>query len=171
MKWCLPALLVCENSYRKNKNIERVFLSNITEKTKSINDFNIDGLNAIVKNLDLNADTKISIESRYNSLVFMKNHGDIAVSHQMENPLNYLYFDLAWMGWPIVHNAHLCKDVGYYYEGFNYEMGGEVLSNVILNHDDNVESYIEKNRRILDRYLPSNIELQEKYKLLIQKLF
>lgn len=171
MKWCLPALLVCENSYRKHKNIERVFLSNIIEKTKSINDFNIDGLNAIVKNLDLNSDTKISVESRYNSLVFMKNHGDIAVSHQMENPLNYLYFDLAWMGWPIVHNAHLCKDVGYYYEGFNYEMGGEILSNVILNHDDNVEEYIEKNRRILHRYLPSNIELQEKYKLLIQKLF
>ena len=39
------------------------------------------------------------------------------------------------MGWPIVHNAHLCKDVGYFYDGFNYEEGGNVLSDVIENHD------------------------------------
>jgi hypothetical protein len=56
----------------------------------------------------------------------MSNYCDIAVSHQWENPLNYLYFDLAWMDWPIVHNAHLCKDIGYFYNEFNYEEGGNV---------------------------------------------
>lgn len=171
MKWCLPALLVCENSYRKNQNIDRVYLTNISHQSKNINDFNIDGLNAIVKNLDLYTDKKVFVESRYNSISFMGKHADIAVSHQMENPLNYLYFDLAWMGWPIVHNAHLCKDVGYYYDGFDYEMGGKVLSDVILNHDKQADEYLEKNRKILDRYLPSNVELQEKYKQLICNLY
>ena len=171
MKWCFPALLVCENSYRNNTNIERVFLNNITDNKGTINDFNIDALNKIVKTLDLFRDNKISIESRYNTLYFMKNYADIAVSHQLENPLNYLYFDLAWMGWPIVHNASLCKDVGYYYEGFNYEMGGKVLLDVILNHDSNCHEYLEKNRKILERYLPTNKELQEKYKTLIENLF
>ena len=74
------------------------------------------------------------------------------------------------MGWPIVHNAHLCKDVGYYYEGFNYDEGAEILKNAILTHDTNVEEYIKRNRAIIDRYLPSNKYLQEQYKALIDKL-
>ena len=101
----------------------------------------------------------------------MANHADIAVSHQLENPLNYLYLDLAWMGWPVVHNAHLCKDVGYYYEGFNYEEGGNVLLDVINNHDKNADEYLKRNREIIDRYLPINKKLQESYKILIDNLF
>jgi len=171
MKWCLPALLVCENYYRENKNIGNVYLTNALNMGNNINTFNIDGLNSIVKNLDLFDDKKISIESRHVTLIFMKKHADIAVSHQMENPLNYLYFDLAWMGWPIIHNAHLCRDIGYYYDGFNYEMGGKALSDAILNHDSNIDNYIKSNRKNMDKYLPRNKELQNKYKILIENLF
>jgi len=171
MKWCLPALLVCENTYRLEKKIERVFLTNISEKSNNeINNFNLDALNKIVKYLDLFLEKKISIESRFNTLFFMKNYADIAVSHQMENPLNYLYLDLAWMGWPIVHNAELCKDIGYYYEGFNYEMGSEILLDVILNHEKNASNYLNKNREIITRYLPTNKELQNNYNKLIKNL-
>jgi hypothetical protein len=169
MKWCFPALLICENSYRINKDIDKVLLCNINDKNEN-DSFNLTALNNIVKSLDLFEDKKISIESRYNTLVFMKSHADIAVSHQMENPLNYLYLDLAWMGWPIIHNAHLCKDIGYYYENFDYEMGGKILSEVIKTHDLNHEKYLIKNRELIDRYLPSNKELQEKYKTLIDNL-
>jgi hypothetical protein len=171
MKWAFPAVLVCENAYRKNKKIEKLFINNITEKNGKINDFNIDALNKIVRSLDLFHDKKISIEGRFNTLYFMSKYADIAVSHQWENPLNYLYFDLAWMGWPIVHNAYLCKDIGYYYDQFNYEMGGEVLSNVILNHDLNAEEYLKNNRKNIDRYLPTNKELQNNYKTIIDNLF
>jgi hypothetical protein len=131
----------------------------------------MDALNKIVKSLDLFIDKKISIETRYNTLDFMKNHADIAVSHQLENPLNYLYLDLAWMGWPIIHNAHLCKDIGYYYEGFDYKVGGEILNEVILTHDLNIDEYLNKNRKIIDRYLPTNEGLQNKYIKLIENLF
>lgn len=172
MKWCFPALLVCENAYRADSSvIKRVFLNNTTDKSGSINDFNVEALNNITKTLDIFQDKKLSIEGRYNTLFFMKNHADIAVSHQFENNLNYLYFDLAWMGWPIVHNASLCKDVGYYYEGFNFEMGGQVLSEVLKSHDLNKDEYLTRNRQVIDRYLPSNKELQEKYKTIIEKLF
>ena len=166
IKWFFPALLVCENAYRiDNSNIDHTFITNINDK------FNIDFLNEIIKSLDIYKDKKMSIESRYNTLYFMANHADIAVSHQLENPLNYLYLDLAWMGWPVVHNAHLCKDVGYYYEGFNYEEGGNVLLDVINNHDKNADEYLKRNREIIDRYLPINKKLQESYKILIDNLF
>jgi hypothetical protein len=173
MKWCFPALLVCENAYRKDpyKKINKVFLNNITDKTNTLNEFNLKGLNEIVKSLDLFEDKKISIEKRYNTLYFMKNFAEIAVSHQMENNLNYLYLDLAWMGWPIVHNASLCKDIGYYYTGFDYEMGGKILNEVMMIHEKEKDKYLIKNRQIIDRYLPSNKELQKKYKKLIDKIF
>ena len=171
MKWCFPALLVCENAQRSLKNKDLISQVRITNVLNTSNEtFNIDLFNKMVKTLDLFSGKKISIESRYNSLYFMSKYADIAVSHQMENNLNYLYLDLAWMGWPIVHNANLCKDVGYYYDGFDYEEGGKMLKNVILTHDENLDDYIKQNRATIDKYLPTNKALQDQYKKLIDDL-
>jgi hypothetical protein len=123
----------------------------------------------LVKSTDLFKDKKMSVESRYSTLVFMQKYADIAVSHQWGNPLNYLYLDLAWMGWPIVHNAHLCKDIGYYYEDFDYKMGGEVLSEAVRNHDGD-KGYLDRQRALIDRYLPTNRALQDAYRKLIDDL-
>jgi hypothetical protein len=166
-KWFFPALLVCENSYRKSKSIDHVFITNLEGNSR----VNIDFVNEIVKPLDLKKDGKLSIESRYNTLYFMSHHADIAVSFQHENPLNYLYLDLAWWGWPVVHNAHLCKDIGYYYEGFNYEEGGKVLDSVIKDHHLVADEYKVEMRKKILRYLPTNPEVQSKYKELIERLF
>ena len=168
VKWCFPSILVCENTCRAMPDaLQHVYVTNINLSSKR---FSLSYLNALVKSLDLQKANKISIESRFNSLMFMAKHADIAVSHQWENALNNLYFDLAWMGWPLVHNAHLCKDVGYYYEGFNYEMGGSILADVIQNHDAHAEEYIVRNRAVIDRYLPTNKELQARYKELIENV-
>ena len=172
IKWAIPSVLICENAHRTitDKNlIKHVYMTNMNNSAG--NDLpNIKVVNKIVKSLDIFINKKLSIEGRYNSLYFMAQHSDIAVSHQMENPLNYLYLDLAWMGWPIIHNAHLCKDVGYYYEGFNYEEGSEVLKRVILTHDENAEEYMKRNRSVIHKYLPTNKYLQEQYISLINKL-
>ena len=167
VKWFLPALLVCESAYRLEKNIDFVYITNIADKKEP---FSIDLVNKLVNSLDLKQDGKLSIESRYNTLFFMSKYADVAVSHQWENPLNYLYLDLAWYGWPVVHNAHLCADIGYYYDGFNYEQGGKILSEVIKNHDKNIKKYTDKNRRLIEKYLPTNLNLQNKYKKLIENL-
>jgi hypothetical protein len=176
MKWCGPSLLSCENAYRSLSNkslISNVFINNTLNRQLdfSINKFNVDALTIYVNNLDLCLDKKITIEGRYNTLTFMNSYGDIAVSHQWENNLNYLYFDLAWMGWPIVHNASLCSDVGYYYPEFNYDEGGNKIIEAINNHDVNKDEYLNNNRKAIDKYLPSNKELQNKYIKLINDLF
>jgi hypothetical protein len=168
VKWFFPALLVCENAYRlMPEKISHAYVTNVVKENKNLN---VKLLNTVVKSLDLFIDGKISIEDRYNTLNFMSNYSDIAVSHQWENPLNYIYLDLAWMGWPIVHNAHLCKDVGYYYEGFNYEEGGKVLTDVILNHDKESDEYLKRNREVIDRFLPSNKDVRDNYTKLINEL-
>jgi len=171
MKWCLPSVLICENSYRKNKKIKHLYITNVPQNSSNgVNDFNLTTFNDAISNLDIFKDGICSIESRFNTIDFMKKYCDIAVSHQWENPLNYLYFDLAWMGWPLVHNAHLCSDVGYFYEGFNYEQGGEVLLDVIQNHDKNIDDYLNRNRLAIDKYLPTNEDLKRKYYNLISNI-
>ena len=101
----------------------------------------------------------------------MSKHCDVAISHQWENPLNYLYLDIAWMGWSILHNTHLCKDFGYYYDGFNYTEASEILNSILINHTSNINEYIKKNRKIIDGYLPTNKLLQNNYKNLITNIF
>ena len=171
IKWALPCLLIAENTHCLYKNIEHVYVTNLNKDSSDINYFNMKQFNNICSNLQLFKEKKISSESRYNTLEFMSKHCDIAISHQWENPLNYLYLELAWMGWPILHNAHLCKDVGYYYEEFNYIEASELLNNIILNHSTNADEYIRKNREIIDRYLPTNKELQDKYRKMINDVF
>jgi hypothetical protein len=171
MKWALPAVLICENTHRTLKNkdlIKHIYVTNTNKTTDGKFDSKI--FNGLVKSLDIFKQNKMSIEARYNTLMFMQKYSDVAVSHQMENNLNYLYLDLAWMGWPVVHNANLCSDVGYYNEGFNYEEGGEKLKYAILNHDENVDKYVKTNREIIDRYLPTNKKLKKEYKKLVNSI-
>jgi hypothetical protein len=169
MKWALPAILLCEAAYRKDKRIKHLYVTNINSSNTT--DFNIKQFNKFMNTLDIVKDKKCSIEGRYTTLPFMKTNADIAISHQWGNPLNYLYFDLAWMGWPIIHNAHLCKDVGYFYDDFDLVKGASVLEDVLENHDKNVKEYLEKNRIAIDRFLPTNEKLQNEYKNLILNLF
>jgi hypothetical protein len=175
MKWCLPCMLICEKSYRKHKNIDHVYVTNVDissePKKNKINDFSVQGFTNLCNGLDIFNDNKMTCEKRFITIEFMKKYAYIAVSHQWENPLNYLYFDLAWLGWPVLHNAHLCKDVGYYYNDFNYDEASEKLNEIINNHEMNIDEYIKHNRKIIDKYLPTNKELQNKYKNLIENLF
>jgi mannosyltransferase OCH1-like enzyme len=173
MKWALPSLLICENAYRKKADIKHVFVNNVHGRSinDSLNNFNIDSFNSVTQNLDLCFDGKITIEGRFNTLDFMSNYSNIVVSHQWENNLNYIYLDLCWMGWPIVHNASLCKDIGYYYNEFNYDEGSNKLIECIENHNINYNDYLTENRKNIDKYLPTNIELQNKYIELINNLF
>jgi hypothetical protein len=169
MKWALPSILICESAYRNNKNIKHLYVTNIN--SSSTVDFNLEQFNKFMNTLDIVKDKKCSIESRYKTLPFMSDHADIAISHQWGNPLNYLYFDLAWMGWPIIHNAYLCKDVGYFYENFCLKDGSSILEKVIESHDLNKDQYLINNRKAIERFLPTNEKLQGKYKKLVFELF
>jgi hypothetical protein len=169
MKWCLPSILICDYTYRNNKYLKHLYITNIN--SPSTNDFNLKQFNKLLKTLDIVKDKKCSIEKRYTTLYFMKNYADIAVSHQWGNPLNYLYLDLAWMGWPIIHNAELCKDIGYYYHNYNLLDGSTMLDQVIQNHDKNINEYIQQNRNAIQRFLPTDFNLQKSYKDLIFNLF
>lgn len=114
---------------------------------------------------------KIKFIGRYPVSTFLASETDIVVSHQWENPLNYAYLDALYYGYPLVHNADMIKDAGYYYDGFNVSEGVKQLKKALKDHDKNKDKYIKENNKVLDRYKSTNKKLVETYKKLIDNLF
>ena len=95
---------------------------------------------------------------------------DIVISHQWENPLNYAYLDVMYLQFPLIHNADMIKDAGYFYPDFEALKGTDHLKWVIDNHDDNIDSYNERNEEVLTRYTVYNEGLVEIYTKLLDNL-
>lgn len=114
-------------------------------------------------------DKKISVGTRQPTPHILKNYADIVLSWQWENNLNYLYLDVAWMGYPIIHNANLCEDIGYYYEGFDIEMGQKILHKAISNHTED-DQYLNRNRDLIKRYTINNEAMVKQYDTLLKNL-
>jgi hypothetical protein len=75
------------------------------------------------------------------------------------------------MGYPVLHNAPLCKDLGYYYENSDTVDGAKKLDYILSKHDENIDAYNERNDKVLMRYYADNMELVETYDKLIYNLF
>jgi FkbM family methyltransferase len=167
-KYCMNSILISEKTYQKDdmkKHINNVYTFNslgLKDKQK---------FSSAIKQLDLYKDNKITFEGRLPTPIVLYNHADIVLSHQMLNNLNYLYLDVAYLGYPIIHNANLCKNIGYYYDKFDVEQGSDILEDVIKNHDNNREDYIKRNRLELNKYLTSNPDIIKCYDNLIVGLF
>lgn len=168
VKFCLIPTMIVEESYRgeigKN-HIDKLRITNGEQlKTNKL-------FMSYVKTFDLFKDNKISAESRYQTAYVLTQHLDVLVCHQILNPLNYLYLDAVYLGYPILHNAHMCKDLGYYYEGSDTVEGAKMLDWVLTEHDNNIEEYDKRNDLVLQRYHADNEELISTYDKLIENLW
>ena len=125
----------------------------------------------IIRNFDLYKDKKVSGEARYQTAFILTQHLDVVICHQVLNPLNYLYLDAAFLGYPVIHNAPLCKDLGYYYEGSDTITGAKHLDYILTEHDNNLTEYHERNDIVLQRYHADNENLIETYDKMIDNLY
>ena len=168
VKFCLIPTMIVEECYRGlvGKNyIDKLRITNAT-KLKEDKLFM-----SFIKTFDLFKDDKISAEARYQTAYVLTQHLDILVCHQILNPLNYLYLDAVYLGYPVLHNAYMCADLGYYYEGSDTIEGAKMLSYILENHDKNLDSYNEKNDLVLQRYHTENENIIEAYDTLIENLW
>ena len=85
-------------------------------------------------------------DARFNIVHVLVNFADLVICSQWGNALNYAYLDVVYFGTPLVHNAHLCKDIGYFYNNFDYFEGANILNKIINNHEQNSDYYLKKNR-------------------------
>lgn len=163
MKNILFPIITLENYYNQYKNIDQVILY-ASEQIKYAKTFI-----STVNRLKLAKDGKLFANPRENTVDVVNKSIDLVFSWQWENNLNYLWLDVAWMGWPVVHNGSLCQDIGYYYEEFNSKNAVNVIKYAIENHNNDIE-YLNTNRKIIERYTHKNEKLKEQYKILVENV-
>ena len=168
VKFSLLPVMIAEESYRGkigSQKIDKLMITN-SERVSKHKEYL-----SIIKTFDLFKDKKITAENRYQTCYIVSQFLDIIVSHQLLNPLNYLYMDAAYMGYPILHNAPMAKDIGYYYEGSDTIEAAKKLDYILKNHDKNIDEYNYKNGKALYRYSASNPNLIKTYDILIENLY
>jgi len=113
----------------------------------------------------------MQVQHRWPVHYLLSKWADIVISHQWENPLNYAYLDCLYLQFPLIHNADMLKDAGYYYPDFEIGKGSELLKWVVDNHDKNIEDYTERTEKAITRYTVYNEELVLTYSKLIDNLY
>lgn len=114
---------------------------------------------------------RITTSPRLPVHAILAHHADIIVSHQWENPLNYAYLDCLYLQFPLIHNAEMIKDAGYYYPDFNIGKGANKLKWVLDHHDSSIDIYNERNEEVLTRYTVYNEGMLDLYNKLLINLF
>jgi Protein of unknown function (DUF2827) len=151
VKTCHYPILVCEEAYRKRPElISNVYVNNIEHMRNQKN------FNHFTHYLDITKNKIASYEGRFDTPYFMTNHADIVVTHNWENQLNNLYFDILYGGYPLVHNSEMLKSVGYYYEPFNTKDGARALIDAVQNHDKNFDAHVAANKNLFSQLSTKN---------------
>jgi hypothetical protein len=91
----------------------------------------------------------------------------IIVAHQLYNPLNYVYYEALYYGFPFVHNSPMLKNYGYYYEGDDVAGCVDAILLAHKYHSKNWSSMREANLQYLQGIDPFNKTVQKIYKQLI----
>jgi len=91
-------------------------------------------------------------------LLFFNAHDTIPifVSHQTLNSLNYLYYELMYYGYPLVHNSPDLDGCGYYYPDNSISGCVRAIMDAYTNHGKQSITYREKALAYLERVDPLN---------------
>lgn len=166
LKFCLYPMLIAENAYRiVGDEIAHLHVTNSEHLARHCPEFI-----GIARYLDIVRNHKASFVGHFETPRFLSEHTDIVVSHQWGLALNYFYFDVCWNGYPFVHNAHLCRDLGYYYADNDVDEGARQLVHAIRRHDADWERYRDQQRQIIARYRSTNAEIVTRYDELMLQL-
>jgi hypothetical protein len=112
-----------------------------------------------------------TIEDRYPFLFFAAEYVDVIVSHQIENGLNFLFYEALHGGYPLIHNSAMLGDCGYYYDGNDIDMAADQILYAIKCHDAHLNAATRDAESFLGTVNPSNRLVQEAYTARIRALF
>lgn len=159
VKFCLYPVLIVEEAYRRAPDaIAMMHVTNTGHLANRNPEFT-----GLMQHLDVVRNHKAVFLERHETPQFLSEMTDVMVSHQWGNPLNYFYFDVCWQGYPLVHNASLCRELGYYYPDNDVPAGCAQLLIAMAHHDDTWHAYLQEQRRIIAPYIPGHAALTESY--------
>lgn len=166
LKFCLYPILATELAYRQNPElIQFLHVANSDRFVYADKEFA-----ALMRHLEIVQAGKASFIGRVTTAEFLARHTDIVVSHQWGLPLNYMYLECCWQGYPLVHNARLVSDLGYYYPDNDIRMAARQINYALTQHDENAAQYILMQRDSIRRFHADNPELIGQYDTLLHGL-
>jgi hypothetical protein len=157
MKFCLYPLLLAERAYREAP--DKIGFLHVTNADQLVWDDR--EFASLARTLDIVVANKASFVGRFQTPQFLSEHADIVISHQWGLALNYLYLEVCWQGYPLIHNAHLCSELGYSYP--DNDAGATALLRAIEYHDDHWEAWRGEQRRLIGRFLATDPALAATY--------
>lgn len=156
-------LLVCEEAERRDSDlVARVLLFSAR---RFIGNFHFEEL---VAALDLGRRGKIFAEDRHAVPQVLGSHVEAVVTHQWQNNLNYLYWDVLYSGRPLIHNLPEIE-AGYCYRDFDPADGGRVLADALAGHNDRRQQARSRELDVLWTYSIDNPAVQAAYASLIRE--
>ena len=154
VKTFLTPMLICETAYRQRPEL---FASLYLTNTSGLSGHPT--FQQFTNAMTLKQQGVLSFEARYPITLFMARYADLVVSHQWENGLNYLYYDLLYGGYPLVHNSPFLQNVAYSYPDFDAEAGAAALLRALTQHDRQQAEYQQQADKLLkqvDCHHPAN---------------
>ncbi|QSN60825.1 DUF2827 domain-containing protein [Caballeronia sp. M1242] len=166
VKFCLYPAMIAELAYRERPDaIELLQVTNTQHLATNCREFI-----SLMNQLDIVRQHKAVFLGRFDTPTFLSERTDIVVSHQWENPLNYFYLEVCWQGYPLIHNATLCTDLGYYYHANDVKEGAARVIQAIDGHDERFAQYRDEQRKAITRFLPDDAQLVAAYTGLLSSL-
>jgi hypothetical protein len=151
VKFCLYPAFIAEEAYRRRPDLVEVL-----QVTNALDVARNPDFVAVLNQLDLVRDQKAVFSGRHDTPDYLSESTDAVVSHQWENPLNYFYLEVCWQGYPLVHNAQMCRELGYHYPGNDVGAGCAALLQALEHHDADSAGYLRRQRQLMQRFLPGN---------------
>ena len=148
-------LLGCEVAHRQNPHaLDKVYAFN----TAHLQQHPV--MQSFCDALNIHRHGLIQFENRAATYEVMAKIANAVVSHQWENAQNYLYYELLWGGYPLIHNSPFvhAAGCGYYYPDFDCEQAGAAILNALATHDENLAEYQRAAHAYLHSVDPHNPE-------------
>lgn len=164
VKFCLNPVLIVEQAYRQAPQwFDVLQVTNAERLARESAEFIV-----LMNQMDIVRQHKAVFLGRYSTPDFLHSHTDVVVSHQWSNALNYFYFDVCWQGYPLVHNAHMVADLGYFYPESQVGEGARQLLRALQEHDAQADAYVRAQRERIARFLPGHPDMTRTYAQMLQ---
>ena len=110
----------------------------------------------LANSLDLVRTHRASFEGRHDIASFVAQYADAVVSHQWTCEQNYLYFDVLYGDYPLIHNSPWLAEAGagYYYPGFDIKAGARALLSAHAHHDAVLDTYRARSHALFEAVNP-----------------
>lgn len=156
-------LLVADEAYRVAKDrIDKLLLFSTLRFKNSRH------VREMILATSIGRDGRVSLEDRHSIVHVMGNNVHAVVTHQWENNRNYLYYEILYLGWPLIHNAPSLDGAGYLYRDFDPQDGGRALVEALRAHPENRVRQREAVRECLWSVSIENPVNQDRYTELLE---